>query len=78
MQTKSLTVLGKKEVEGVESSLGIDLTDRFVLRDWEGGIWVASAALSKVDFSRINVRSIGMRVAYVDREGRLVRTKSSK
>lgn len=77
MRAKSLTVLDKHGVEAVRSRLrtecGYDLDERFefVLSDWEGGIWVASRALSEVDFSKSNVVSIGLHLAAVGRNGKL-------
>lgn len=74
MRAKSLTVLDKREVEKVGRLIGMDLSGKFVLRDWEGGIWVSSRMMSQLDFSKINVSSIGLRIATVNDDGSLKRS----
>jgi len=77
MRAKSLTILGRHEAETFRSRLraecgyNLDTRYEFLLEDWKGGLWVASRGLSKVDFSKSNVVSIGFHLAAIGRDGKL-------
>jgi len=76
MRSKSLNVIDKRKVEDLERRLknnGYDvrLSGFFVLSDWKGGIWISSRKMAEVDFSKLNVTTIGMQVAEIGRDGKL-------
>lgn len=76
MRSKSLNVLDKRKVEDLERRLkdnGYDvrLSGFFVLSDWKGGVWISTKKMADVDFSNLDVTSIGMHVAEIGRDGKL-------
>jgi len=83
MRSKSLNVIDKRKVEDIERRLknnGYDvvLSGFFVLSDWKGGVWISSKKMSEVDFSKLNVTTIGMHVAEIGRDGKLKAVYSNK
>jgi hypothetical protein len=49
-----------------------------VLSDWKGGVWISSKRMADVDFSKLDVTSIGMHVAEIGRDGKLKAVGSPK